>query len=198
MNQVLTKNFNNPDIDIDFGDRDTAIALLGGIPASIIKDNVARKHNTGMYYTAIATDPITGNAALDHKVAEGRGYFKLDFLNLGVYDTVRNEEHLDQLLAKEPNWHRLATDAEFVSKIVHISNYYDLLAEMQPTSITEMAMFLAIIRPGKKHLRHTEWSVVEKTVWDRNENDGYTFRKSHAISYAMAVHVHMSLIEEAE
>lgn len=189
---------NLPDIDIDFANRQQAIDLLGGTPAAIIRDGKATKHNTGMYYNDIPTDPLTGNASLDHKAAEGRGYFKLDFLNLGIYDAVQDEQHLDELTQGCPNYERLTTDPEFVSKIIHINNYYDLLKEMKPTCITEMAMFLAIIRPGKRHLRRKQWADIKASVWDRAEAEGYTFRKSHATSYAMAVAVHMNLIEEQE
>lgn len=189
---------NLPDIDVDFADRQQAIDLLGGTPASIIRDGKATKHNTGMYYVDIPTDPMTGNASIDHKAAESRGYFKLDFLNLGIYDNVKDEQHLDELAQGCPNYERLTTDQEFVAKIIHINNYYDLLKEMKPTCITEMAMFLAIIRPGKRHLRHKPWKDIAKTVWDRDAAEGYTFRKSHATSYAMAVAVHMNLIEEQE
>lgn len=193
----MTK-YKSPDVDIDFSSRDAAVELLGGIPASIIRDGKAIKHNTGMYYHDIPTDPLTGNASIDHKAAEKRGYFKLDFLNLGIYDKVRDEKHLDELIAKTPNWSRLTTDAEFVSKIIHINNYYDLLAAKSPNSVVTMAMFLAIIRPGKRHLRSKPWSNISATVWNRDEAGGYTFRKSHATSYAMAVAVHMNLIEEEE
>jgi DNA polymerase III alpha subunit len=187
-----------PDIDIDFKNRDDAIiALKNGIPASIIRDSKATKHNTGMYYHDIPVDPLTGNASMDHKAAEERGYFKLDFLNLGIYDHVRDEQHLDTLIAKEPNWERLTTDAEFVSKIIHINNYFDLLKSMKPTCVTEMAMFLAIIRPGKKHLQNKPWQQVEQDVWTKTI-EKYSFKKSHATSYAMAVVVHMNLLEELE
>jgi hypothetical protein len=187
-----------PDIDIDFKNRDDAItALKNGIPASIIRDSKATKHNTGMYYHDIPVDPLTGNASMDHKAAEERGYFKLDFLNLGIYDHVRDEQHLDTLISKEPNWERLTTDAEFVSKIIHINNYFDLLKSMKPTCVTEMAMFLAIIRPGKKHLQNKPWQQVEQDVWTKTI-EKYSFKKSHATSYAMAVVVHMNLLEELE
>jgi len=189
---------NLPDVDVDFADRQQAIDLLGGATAAIIRDGKPIKHNTGMYYHDIPVDPLTGCASMDHKAAEARGYFKLDFLNLGIYKTVRDEAHLDELVAKSPNWLRLTLDPEFVAKIIHINNYYDLLKEKQPRSIVEMAMFLAIIRPGKKHLRHKQWSDVQASVWDREDADSYTFRKSHATSYALAVAVHMNLIEEQE
>ena len=45
-------------------------------------------------------------------------------------------------------------------------------------TIPRLAMFLAIIRPGKKHLIGLPWAEVAKTVWDKG-TDGYTFKKSH-------------------
>ena len=56
-------------------------------------------------------------------------------------------------------------------------------------------MFLAIIRPGKKHLMGKSWSEISKTVWDKG-TDGYVFKKSHAISYSWLVAVHMNLLRE--
>ena len=189
--------YNLPDVDIDFANREDAVAVLDGIPASIIRDSKAVKHNTGMYYTDIPVDPFTGFASLDHKEAEERGYFKLDFLNLSIYEKVKSEQHLQELIDGHPNFERLTTDPEFVSKIIHINNYFDLLRDMKPSCVTEMAMFLAIIRPGKKHLQRKPWNVVEQDVWTKTD-EGYAFKKSHATSYAMAVVVHMNLIEELE
>ena len=188
---------NLPDVDIDFANRDKAIELLDGIPASIIRDGKATKHNTGMYYHDIPVDSLTGNASMDHKAAEDRGYFKLDFLNLGIYDDVRDEQHLDELIAKEPNWERLTTDPSFTQSIIHINNYFGLIKYMKPSSVEEMAMFLAIIRPGKKHLQNKPWNEVRLDVWTKTI-DKYSFKQSHATSYAMAVVVHMNLIEELE
>ena len=192
------KKHDLPDIDIDFKNREDAIkALEHGIPAAIIDPSKALKHNTGMYYHDIPVDPLTGHASMDHNVAEERGYFKLDFLNLGIYDKIEDEAHLDRLIDIHPNWERLQDDPEFVSKIIHINNYFDLLKTMKVRDINEMAMFLAIIRPGKKHLQNKGWFDVSQDVWTKTD-EGYTFKKSHATSYAMAVVVHMNLIEELE
>ena len=60
-------------------------------------------------------------------------------------------------------------------------------------SIPRLAMFLALIRPAKKHLIGKTWREVSQTIWDR-ENDGYSFKKSHAIAYAQLVVVHMNLL----
>jgi hypothetical protein len=63
-------------------------------------------------------------------------------------------------------------------------------------SIPRLAMFLAVIRPGKKHLIGKTWSEVAKTVWDKG-TDGYVFKKAHAIAYANLVVVHMNLLRES-
>ena len=73
------------DIDIDFPNREDALKLLKHTPAGIVRDGKLIKHNTGVYVTDIPTDPFTGIATLDHKVAEDWGYMKLDFLNVSLY-----------------------------------------------------------------------------------------------------------------
>jgi hypothetical protein len=62
-------------------------------------------------------------------------------------------------------------------------------------SIPRLAMFLAVMRPAKKHLQGLTWKEVAKTVWDK-DHDGYSFKKSHAIAYAQLVVVHMNLLKE--
>jgi hypothetical protein len=182
------------DIDIDCADRNAILKHIQCIPASIIKDGELTRHNTGVYVQKIPFDPMTGLATYDYKEAEQLGYLKLDFLNMNVYEMVKDEAHLDRLMDKEPNWNRLL-DARFSSKLVHIGNYPKLLGIMQPSSIEEMAMFLAIIRPGKKHLIGKSWKEIEKEVWIKT-GDGYEFKKSHGISYGHLVGVHMNLLEE--
>ena len=60
-----------------------------------------------------------------------------------------------------------------------------------------MAMFLALIRPGKKHLIGQPWIEVAKTIWDKTE-EGYGFKKSHSLAYSHLVVVHMNLLVEQE
>ena len=62
-------------------------------------------------------------------------------------------------------------------------------------SIPRLAMFLAVIRPSKRHLIGKTYKELSQTIWDRDET-GYSFKKSHAIAYAQLVVVHMNLIEE--
>ena len=178
-----------PDIDVDFRDRTEVLKLIPSTPARLENN---KRHNTGVYFTDIpvASD---GLATIEHKQAEQMGYFKLDLLNVGVYSQVKNEVHLVELMTAEPPWSKLWEDQEFCSQVTHIGNHYELICSMKPDSIPRMAMFLAVMRPGKAHLRNKSWAEIGKTVWNR-QVDGYTFRKSHAIAYAHLVVVHMNLL----
>ena len=183
------------DIDIDFGDRTRALELLKTTPASILRDGKLIRHNTGVYATDIPVDPFTGIASIDHESAETRGYMKLDFLNVSLYTQIKSEEHLQELIAQEPEWDRLY-DPEFCSKLIHIGNHYETLIKMPEAvnSIPRMAMLLAVIRPAKCHLIGETWANVAKTVWDRPQDDGYFFKKSHSLAYAHLVVVNMNLL----
>ena len=182
----------NSDIDIDLGDREKLLSLIKYTQASIRKDEI-KKHNTGIYVTDIPYDPILGSSALDYELAEERGYFKLDILNVHVYNQVRDEQHLIELL-REPDW-TLLNDHKFVSQLIHLGNHYQSMKRMpEPiNSIPRLAMFLAAIRPGKKHLIGKTYSEISKTIWEKEEGS-YTFKKSHAIAYANLVVVHMNIL----
>jgi len=185
------------DIDIDLGSREKLLEVIRHTTASIRKGDSVRKHNSGVYVTDIPTDYINQMSSLDYMEAEKRGYFKLDLLNVHVYEQVKNEQHLLELM-REPNWARL-NEPEFVEKVIHLTNQYRNIKKMpEPIdSIPRLAMFLAAIRPAKKHLLGRKWVDVAREVWRRG-NDGYTFKKSHSIGYAWLVAVHMNLVEEKE
>ena len=180
------------DIDIDMPDRAAVLNLIQHTPAR--QDAAGRKHNSGIYVTDIPQDPVHGCAAIDYETAEQRGYFKLDFLNMSVYQLVQSPEHYEQILQQTPNWARLWQDKSWASQLVHIGNYVDLLSQMQPDSIPRMAAFISVIRPGKAHLQRKPWTEVFTGVWDGDDSRGYTFKKSHAISYAALVALHMNLL----
>jgi hypothetical protein len=97
---------------------------------------------------------------------------------------------------KDPDWSML-TDPVTVEKLIHIGNHYNSLQRMpEPiNNIPRLAMFLAVIRPGKKHLIGLPWTEVAKTIWDKEEGT-YSFKKSHAVAYAHLVVVHMNLLKE--
>jgi len=187
------------DIDIDVADREQALALLAHTAASIIKQDKNAKHNTGVYFTAIPADPFTGRASLDYEAAEEIGYVKVDVLNVGLYQQVKNEEHLNKLMQQEPAWDRLY-DPEFCARLIHIGAHYDTLVRMPEAvnSMPRLAMFLAVIRPAKRHLIGRTWQEVAESVWEKPADDGYYFKKAHAISYAHLVAVNINLISEQE
>jgi hypothetical protein len=184
------------DIDIDFGDRVQALKLLKHTPASILRDGQLVPHNTGIYVTEIPQDPFTGRASIDYESAEARGYTKLDFLNVSLYTQIKSEQHLQELIAQEPAWD-LLYEPEFCAQLIHIGNHYRTLIQMPEAvnSIARMAMFLSVIRPAKRHLIGQPWADVAQTVWER-EDDGYQFKKSHAVAYAHLVVVNMNLLSE--
>ena len=184
------------DIDIDMPNRDALLALIQHVPARMEVNEQVRKHNSGIYVTEIPTDPVNGCAAIDYESAESRGYFKIDLLNMSVYSLVQGPEHYEQMLQQTPPWSRLWTDRPWASQLVHVGNYVDLLAQMKPDSIPRMAAFISIIRPGKAHLQRRPWDEVFASVWDGDDSKGYTFKKSHAVSYAALVALHMNLLSQ--
>ena len=185
-----------PDIDIDFADRSKALEHFKHSTAAIKEDNCTfKKHNTGIYCTSIPYNPITGLSTIDYKEAEDRGYFKIDFLNVSVYEGVKSREHLLELMNKEPLWDLLEQD-DFVNLLFHVNGHGSILRQMKPKTIEQLAAVLAMIRPAKRHLIGKDWNSVMSEVWVKPENDEYYFKKAHAVAYAHVVVVQMNLICE--
>jgi len=185
------------DIDIDFADRAKILSLIQHRAARQSVESQVRRHNSGVYVTDIPWDAINECASIDYQTAESRGYFKLDFLNMSVYSLIRDPDHYQQMLNRSPPWCKLWTDTDWAGQLVHVGNYTDLLSTMRPDSIPRMAAFISIIRPGKAHLQNLPWAEVFESVWDGDDSRGYTFKKSHAVSYAALVALHMNLIDPA-
>jgi DNA polymerase III alpha subunit len=181
-----------PDIDIDFADRTKALEKFKHVTAVLETD---KKHNTGIYCTAIPYNPMTGISTIDYKTAEDRGYFKIDFLNVSAYDGVRNKEHLTQLLETEPLWDLLEQD-DFTQNLFHVNGHGSILRQSKPRSIEQLAAVLAMIRPAKRYLIGKDWTTIMNEVWTKPENDDYYFKKAHAVAYAAVVVVQMNLICE--
>lgn len=185
------------DIDIDLADREQLLKLIAAVPAMQMQDGKIRRHNSGVYVTDIPYDPVHDCAAIDYESAETRGYFKIDLLNMTVYNLVRDPDHYEQLLAQEPPWERLWLDSDWASQLVHVGNYVELLKTMKPDSIPRMAAFISIIRPGKAHLQNRTWAEVFDSVWDGDASRGFVFKKAHALGYAQLVALHMNLLDSA-
>ena len=183
------------DIDIDFFDRKDALNKLKHIVASRQTDAELTVHNTGVYVHAIPYDPITNLSTIDYKTAEKRGYFKIDFLNVHVYNGVRDHEHLSKLMETEPIWDLLKQD-DFVNLLFHLNGHGDILRMTQPTSVEQLAAVLSMIRPAKRYLIGKDWTTIMNEVWIKPTTNEYYFKKSHSFSYSLAIVVHMNLLCE--
>lgn len=182
------------DIDIDLANRDQLLQLIRHTPARQASQGQIRKHNSGIYVTNIPRDPVNGCAAIEYDTADQLGYFKIDLLNMTVYQLIQSPQHYEQMLAATPPWERLWTDTEWAKQLVHVGNYTELLKSMRPDSITRMAAFISIIRPGKAHLQNQPWDQVFESVWDGDDSRGFVFKHAHAIGYAALVALHMNLL----
>ena len=85
------------DIDIDLADRQQVLQLIQHVPARQQSGQQVRRHNSGIYVTDIPQDPEHGCAAIDYESAEQRGYFKIDLLNMSVYQLIRDPAHYEEM-----------------------------------------------------------------------------------------------------
>ncbi len=122
-----------PDIDIDFADRNL---ILDKIEHRVAKLDTGKKHNTGVYVTECPHNPIDNLSTIEHKTAEERGYFKLDFLNVSIYKDVKNEAHLNTLMEKEPLW-QLLEHKDFSDQVFHLNGHSELLQQLKPTTVEQ-------------------------------------------------------------
>lgn len=180
------------DIDIDVANRDLVLSQIKHRNALL---HSGKQHNTGIYVTEIPHDPLTNTASIDHHDAARRGYFKIDLLNVSIYENIKDDEHLSRLVGAEPDWDMLA-DCDFVNKLFHLSGHCKLLKRLLPRNLDQLAAVLALIRPAKRYLQNSNWDVIMNEVWIIPDNNEYFFKKAHAYSYAMLVKVHMNLLQE--
>lgn len=186
----------NADVDIDLPDRNIIKDIFPNITlATIVKNNgESTPHASGVYFQKIPKFAINNQSTIEYNTAQELGFFKVDFLNLHLYKNIHDTQHLEKLLAKEPNW-KMLEDESIVVTLFHLANHVSLCKQMKPTTIDELAMLLAVIRPSKRHLIGKTWDEIKQNIWVK-ENSGYEFKRSHAISYATVIAVQMNLIEE--
>jgi hypothetical protein len=171
------------------------LKLIKHIPASILRDGNFVKHNTGVYVNPIPYNPLTGLSNIDYEAAEELGYMKLDLLNVHFYNSVRSNEHLDELCKQEPQWDQLR-NRKFVDKLIHLNNHYDIVQQHFPDTMDKLAMVLAIIRPSKRYLIGKKWKEIAAEIWNKPNDGSYYFKKSHSFSYALLVKIHINLLCE--
>jgi hypothetical protein len=191
MKKVLT------DVDIDVFGRDKILDGLECIFGRIDRpDGRFEKHNTGVFFQNIPRDPTTNISTLDHRIAKDYGYFKIDFLNVNMYEGIKSEEHLLSLMNTEPPWDFFEYE-EITDQLFHLNGHSNLLVKYKPQSVEDLAMILAIMRPAKAYLQQHSWESIRKNVWVKNEgDDAYQFKRSHGIAYSLAIIVNLNLLIE--
>lgn len=184
------------DVDIDVLNRDHLLAHIRHVDASITRNTEIEKHKVGIYVQDIPFNPMTNLANIDYKTAPQHGYQKIDILNVSIYEGIKDINHLNRLVNQEPMW-ELLLHKEFVDRLFHLNGHFELVSKLQPDSVEKLAATLAIIRPGKKYLENSTWDKILAEVWKRPESDEYYYKRSHAISYAVAITVQMNLLTES-
>lgn len=184
------------DIDIDTKNRDELLKNFNCIPAleRFDGDNLV-KHKSGVHFDSIPYDPSTGISSIEYKKAEEYGYQKIDFLNVHVYDNVKDRETLKKYSSQEPRW-ELFKVPEIVGELFQLSNQISIVMQWAPTNIDELAMLIAMIRPAKKHLiGASSWEAVKRDIWNYSTTNGQAyFKKSHAYAYALAIIVQLNAL----
>jgi hypothetical protein len=184
------------DVDIDCFDREKILKGLECIYGRIDRsEGKFEKHNTGVYFQNIPRDPTTNISTVDHRIANNYGYFKIDFLNVNLYEDVRDEAHLRALLDKEPPWDFFEYE-EITEQLFHLKGYSYLLRKYKPQSVEDLAMILAIIRPSKAYLQSHDWEDIRREVWIKSDEESYGYKKAHGISYSLAIIVNLNLLIE--
>lgn len=192
------------DIDIDFKNSKDVISMLPCIRSiELITEDGIVPHNSGVHFDNIPVDPITGFASIPYKEAERLGYQKVDILSQSAYDHVKDRNHLKELMNREPNWDLLLVP-EFVEKLSQIKKHITLLHIWKPASIDELAMFIAMIRPGKRNCQSmNNWDEVRSVIWDYNsigiDAEGKKlryFKKPHAYAYSLMIVVQLNALVE--
>lgn len=188
------------DVDLDLpSDFDPRTVFKQVVLASMVKDGAIGKHPCGAYFQRMAKDPISDVAAIPFKEAENLGFFKIDFLHLSLLDDFASKTQIRKLMKLQPDWSLLAKK-ENVEKLFHIKNHFDLINKVKPKSVQELADCMALIRPGRRQLLdqylNDKDGVRNTLLYQRQANDDYSFKRSHAIAYSFNVVLQLHLIKQ--
>ncbi|QDJ96404.1 hypothetical protein Xoosp13_218 [Xanthomonas phage Xoo-sp13] len=183
------------DIDIDITPKFKPDSLFKITHASIVENGELKKHNVGVYFQNIPVDKVSGLAAIPYKEAQDHGFFKIDMLNLNILDNFESKDEIRELLKIEPDW-TLLEDPEVVEKLFHLAKHFETIQKIKPSSVSELADCLAIIRPNKiklvdKYAKNKK-AVIKELYTKRDPSD---LRKSHAIPYALLIVLQLHLIK---
>lgn len=187
----------NTDIDLDTPSTfDPTKIFPEAIRAALFKDQKITPHPCGVYFQAVPKDPITGLAAVPYDQADELGCFKVDFLHLYVYDHFSSTEEIRELIKHDPDWDLLKIPS-VVKQLFQLGKQFEIVDQVKPRSVEELADVLALIRPQKRFMLKlylTNRPAARKELY-KQDGDGYAFKKAHAIAYALVVVLQLHLIK---
>jgi len=187
------------DVDIDTPSSfDPTKIFEQSVRASVFANGKLTPHPCGVYFQAVPVDPITRLAAAPHKIAEELGCFKMDFLHLSVYDHFTSREEITELVKHNPDWTLLEIPS-VVKKLFQLGNHGELVREVRPKSVIELADCLALIRPQKAYLKRyylNDRAKTRKMLYEKEIGSGYSFKKAHSLAYALVIVLQLHLIKE--
>lgn len=190
--------YNDTDIDIDVKKRNDVLALFEYTVASMLdRKGHIKPHSSGVYFHRVPYNPISNQCTLEYKEAHKKGFFKIDILNLHLYDKIRDNDHLENLLVQDIRWELLERE-DICRQLIHLKRHHEICQQLKPRSIAQLAALLAIIRPAKRHLVYSGWDEIMRQIWVKPSEETYFFKKSHAIAYAHAVIVNLNLLIELD
>lgn len=161
------------------------------------KTETCSPHPSCYYLQEVPVDGLTGTAAFDYEEEFTSDLLKVDLLTNRVYDGVNSKEELLGIIERPVDW-SMFLDKEIVEKLPHIAKYHDLVKQVKPQSVEDLADVIALIRPGKSHLIETyleNKKIVRRDLYKRAANEQAYFKKSHAISYALMIVCALHLID---
>lgn len=165
--------------------------------AAVLRDDRLTAHPCGVYPQRMARDPFTGLAAIPYDAAEDLGYLKVDFLHLNIYEHFKTREEIEGLLKIQPDWTLLALPSA-QKKLFQLSKHGELLSDIRPRDLQTLADCMALIRPGKRALLglyKRDRAICRRGLYAKGE-DGYAFKLSHALAYALVVWLQLHLISQ--
>jgi hypothetical protein len=178
------------DIDIDLRtDFDPLKVFKQAVRASMVRNGELTPHPCGVYFQDVPRDPVTGLAAAPYELAEELGCFKVDFLHLSVYDAFTDRDEIKRLVRLEPDWNLLQIPS-VVENLAQVSKHLDILQQVKPESVLELADVQALIRPQKRYLLPLylkDPASARKLLYTKEQGDAYAFKKAHAIAYAYVI-----------
>lgn len=185
-----------PDIDIDVANRKELLRVIDHTPATLA-DKRGRKHNVGIYIQNVPFNSVYGICSIDYNEMEARGYQKIDILNRYIYAGIETEEELQSLIDETPDWSMLK-DSSIIKQLDQINKRDRIVKSYDINSVDDLATIIALIRPAAKSMIGEPLSEIKKTIWNLVDEEGYRFKRSHAIATALIIVMQLNRIRRSK